>query len=461
MGVKIQESPAARRNIFLCSVMVLALLVLLEWFLNADVSLGILYTVPVAISALVLSRWQVLVMAVACAFLRGQFTPYLSTVESFARFLMATIAYAAAGLLVVEVSNNRRNLVEHFARLDLEQRLRRKAEDQLRILVESSPAAILTIESDATVAAANRAAHEMFGFDSATMIGTSVEPFFPVFARALAMTPQRSVRSSVSGWGRRQDGQMFPVQAWFSMYGAGDDHALAAILVDMSEEVRDRERENFRQFVDHHRLLAGAVSHEIRNLCSATSVVCANLAKSQDLSANPDFEALQNLIAGLTRIASIELRRDPTNLPAVDLKPVLTQLFVVIEPDWSEIDGRVIVQLPDELPSVLADPQGMLQIFLNLSQNSCRAAANEPTRELRISAERASDQVVVRFEDTGRGILDDSILFQPFREEADGTGLGLYVSRALARSFGGDLVHVPTNRGCRFDLHLQCGASPT
>ncbi|MBL9080174.1 MAG: PAS domain S-box protein [Planctomycetales bacterium] len=461
LGWKLQDTPTVRRRILIVSLLLLALLVLLEWLLKADFSLGILYTFPVAVAALVLTRRQVLAMAVLCAIVRGQFTPYLSTRESVLRFAMATIAYAAAGLLVVEVSNNRRQLVEHFARLDLEQRLRRKAEDQLRILVESSPAAILTIEADGTVAAANRAAHEMFGCSPGALLGAAVEPYFPVFVSALALPADRPVRSSVSGWGRRSDGQMFPVQAWFSTYGAGSEHALAAILVDMSEEVRERERENFRQLVDHHRLLAGAVSHEIRNLCSAASVVCANLAKSRDLSDSPDFDALRRLVAGLTRIASIELRREPGRPPETDLKTVVDQLLVVVEPDWSEIDGRVIVQVPADAPAVVADPQALMQIFLNLTQNSCRAVAGETTRELRITAEVRAEQAVVRFEDSGRGVADQTHLFQPFREEADGTGLGLYVSRALARSFGGDLVHVPTSQGCRFDVLLPLGAAST
>lgn len=460
MGFKFQDTPVARRRVLACSLLAIALLACIEWLVKFEVSLGILYTVPVAMSAVVLNRWQVVLMAVLCAVVRGQFTPHLSAQESFARFLMATIAYSAAGLLVVEMSNNRRRLIEHFARLELEQRLRRKAEEQLRILVESSPAAILTLESNATVAAANRAAHEMFGLQPGTMLGTSVESFFPVFVQALALSSDRPVRSSVSGWGHRRDGTTFPVQAWFSTYGAGAEHALAAILVDMSEEVRERERETFRQLVDHHRLLAGAVSHEIRNLCSATSVVCANLAKSQDFSSNADFDALQKLIAGLKHIASIELRRDRALRTSVDLRSVLDQLLVVIEPDWSDIEGRIDVQIPDDLPEVLADPQGLLQILLNLSQNSCRAVAIEEVRELQIVAHCEADHILVQIQDTGPGIQDRTNLFHPFREEADGTGLGLYVSRALARSFDGDLLHVPTARGCRFDVVLQTGSLP-
>jgi PAS domain S-box-containing protein len=458
-GIKIEESRRERRWFLVAAGALMMLLAALEWFVRFDVSLGILYTFPVAIAAVVLNRWQVVVLAVLCAFIRGQFTPQVSQLESFLRFLMATIAYGGAGLLVVEMSNNRRNLVEHYARLDLEQRLRRKAEEQLRILVQSSPAAILTLDSDASVAAANRAAHEMFGFDSGSMTGMSITPHFPVFQHALAFSPGgRPVRSSVSGWARRKDGSTFPVQAWFSTYGTGAEHALAAIVVDMSEEVRDRERENFRQLVDHHRLLAGAVSHEIRNLCSAISVVCANLGRNEDLSESADFEALRNLVQGLTRIASVELRRDQVAVAPTDLRNLLDQLLVVVEPDWAEVDATIDLDLDADLPPVLAESHGLLQIFLNLSQNSCRAVSGAGERRLRITASIGDGQVTVHFADTGPGVHDQSLLFQPFRPEADGSGLGLYVSRALARSFGGDLVFVPTTAGCRFDVILQSGA---
>lgn len=457
-GVNVQDNPTERTRILSASFLLLLILVGLEWRFDFSVSLGILYTIVVAMAGVVLTRGQILLLAVVCALVRGQFTPYLSQLESVLRFMMATIAYAAAGLLVVEMSNNRRRLVEHYARLDLEQRLRRKAEDQLRILVQSSPAAILTLDAEANVVAANQAAHEMLGFDPGTLTGVSITPFFPVFQRALSFSPGgRSVRSSVSGWARRREGPSFPVQAWFSTYGTGEDHALAAILVDMSEEVRDRERENFKQLVDHHRLLAGAVSHEIRNMCSAASVVCANLARSVKVAGNADFEALRNLVSGLNRIASVELRRGPAGVGIVELDAVLDQLLVVIDTDWAELEGRVTRSGPPNV-KVHAEPHGLLQILLNLSQNSCRAVDGLPNRQLFLRVVTLGGQVRIEVEDTGRGVHDTRVLFQPFRAEADGSGLGLYVSRELARSYGGDLVYVPTPAGCRFDVILQSGA---
>jgi signal transduction histidine kinase len=52
-------------------------------------------------------------------------------------------------------------------------------------------------------------------------------------------------------------------------------------------------------------------------------------------------------------------------------------------------------------------------------------------------------------------------LFQPFRNEADGSGLGLYVSRALIESFGGELRFEPVDTGCCFVIVLQAAGEET
>jgi signal transduction histidine kinase len=73
---------------------------------------------------------------------------------------------------------------------------------------------------------------------------------------------------------------------------------------------------------------------------------------------------------------------------------------------------------------------------------------------LEIHARQDVDAVIVSVIDSGIGVRDPSILFQPFRPDADGSGLGLYISRAVVRTFGGDLEYVPVDRGCRFDVIL-------
>jgi two-component system, LuxR family, sensor kinase FixL len=454
LGVRIPEKAIQRRRVLPLALALVVVVTLIEWHLQFAFSLGIFYTLPVIVAATVLNRMQTVGFAVLCAATRGVFTPATSEVEFFLKFVMASIAYCATGLLVVEMSNNRRRMLEHYARVQLEQDLRRRAEEQLRILAESSPAAILTINARCEVQAANRAAHEILGCPGGKLVGRNVASQFPVFADALELSfKDRSVRTSISGWAKRMDDQVFPIQAWFSVYEQGGERRLAAIVVDMSEEVRDRERENFQHLLDYNRLLASAVSHEIRNMCSAISVVCSNLSERTDVRGNADFDALTQLVQGLSRLASFRLqsRADSASLRA-DLRSVLDQLRVVIEPDWEELGGEVVWEVPDTLAPVTGDSYGLLQIFLNLAQNSLRAVENSEQRQLRVrvTGQNGDQDAVITFQDSGPGVRDPETLFHPFRPGADGSGLGLYISRELARSFGGQLEHVRGAAGGEF-----------
>jgi PAS domain S-box-containing protein len=386
------------------------------------------------------------------------FTNAPTPLEHTLRFVMATLAFSGVGLFVVEMSRNRRVVISYYAKLKLEQDLRKQAEDQLRILAESSPAAILTLDHEGTIVAANRAAAEMFGFQhDESPVGRPVGVFVAALANALKLpSGPRQMRASAWTWARKLDGTMFPIAAWFSTYGLNSERHLAAIVVDVSEEVRDRERENFKHVLDYNRLLAGSVSHEIRNLCSAASVVCSTLGRRSELREDADFLALAQLIDGLARMASFELHhRAEDRQVESSVSAVLDQLRVIVAPDWQDADGIVHFDVEPSLPPVRADSHGLLQIFLNLAQNSLRAVQDRPIRELTIRASASAGEVKIGFIDSGPGVPDPSRLFQAFRPDSDGTGLGLYISRMLARSFGGDLTYAPDTEGCRFDVTLK------
>jgi len=81
-----------------------------------------------------------------------------------------------------------------------------------------------------------------------------------------------------------------------------------------------------------------------------------------------------------------------------------------------------------------------MQVLLNLTTNSIRAlAAKAADRALTISARSEGQRVTVEVLDNGGGVAQPSELFRPFQTGAQNTGLGLYLARAFARSFGGDL----------------------
>ncbi|MGE0450171.1 MAG: ATP-binding protein [Vicinamibacterales bacterium] len=455
-GVRIPENAISGSRVLPVALGLIASLWAIEWYFQLDFSLGVFYTIPVLIASTALTRWQIVLFGLFAALARAPFTPATSGLEALLKYTMASIAYVGTGLLFVEMSNNRRRLLESLRRLQFEQKMRRRAEEQLRALAESSPAAILTLGATGVVLAANRATHQMLGFAPGTLIGMSVDGNLPMFAHALKVASHdRLIRTSVTGWARRIDDHHFPIQAWFSVYGQGDERCLAAIVVDMSEEVRDRERENFQYLLDYNQLLASAVSHEIRNLCAAISVVCSNLGGQLDVRGRPDFEALVRLVNGLMELASFELRKSAAEEERVaDVNAVLDQLRVVIEPDWDEVDGEVAWEVPDDLPAVAANAHALLQICLNLCQNSLRAVGGRGERRLVVSAAVEDRDVVVTFADSGPGVGNASALFHlhPVPSDSGGSGLGLYVSRELARSVGGDLRYVGSADGAQFRL---------
>ena len=106
---------------------------------------------------------------------------------------------------------NRRLIVEHLEAFRRENDLRREAEEQLKTLAESSPAAILTIDGAGEVLAANRAANGLFAIpEDQTLRGRRIGRYLPVLADALQFQGGSSgLRTAAQCQARREDGEVF------------------------------------------------------------------------------------------------------------------------------------------------------------------------------------------------------------------------------------------------------------
>jgi two-component system sensor kinase FixL len=444
-----------RKVILLCVALLILLLVTTEWIINIEYSLGVLYILPMLLGGVVLNRRQVVALALFCAFARGLFTDLPTYLDYALRFAMATLAYCGAGLFVVELRRNRQMYIVHLTQIRKQQALRQEAEEQLRVLAESSPAAIMTIDENGIVLAANRATLEMLGLEQAGLIGHPIAPYIPIFANALRIDgSHRSFRTATQFWGHRENGSAFIAQTWFSTYLSDGKKRLAAIAVDVSEEMRDREEQHLEQLSSNNRILAGAVSHEIRNMCAAVNVVCSNLQRKPELAEDEDFAALQALIGGLTQLASFELRTRTRSVAPVQLHELLDRFLIISERSWEEIEGQITIDMPKSIPPALGDANELLQVLLNLSRNSLRAVADCPKRELSIPVSVKPSVICLQICDSGPGVAHPELLFHAFQKGADSTGLGLYVSRALVRNFGGELRYQSSEAGACFVLEL-------
>ncbi len=133
---------------------------------------------------------------------------------------------------------------------------------------------------------------------------------------------------------------------------------------------------------------------------------------------------------------------------------MLDDLRIVVGPALRDEDIEDRWEVQPDLPLVWADRGNLMQVFLNLITNSIRALSRNGGRSLSIVARTESNQVVVECSDNGGGVAHPEHLFHPFQAEAESTGLGLYLSRAFVRSFGGELRYQPLADGARFTVLL-------
>ena len=246
----------SRIGILLVAACLVAMIALADWATGTSFSLGVLYIVPMMLGGLVLRPPETAALALFCAFLRSGFDVPSSRAEAILRFVFALLSYFASGLFVTALVRNRKLVEEHLAetrrhltKIQIEQELRQEAEEQLRALVAGSPAAIMTLDSKGIVLAANDAASSLFAIPSGqSLLGRPIVNHLPVLFDALRLENiPEDFRTAAQCQGRRVNGEIFLAHTWFSSYSTPEGSRLAAIIVDSSEEMRDREEQNLRQ----------------------------------------------------------------------------------------------------------------------------------------------------------------------------------------------------------------------
>ena len=208
-----------RTPVLLMSSAIIAVVAVVDWRTNAYVSLGFLYLFPIIFVAAFVPRWVVVLLAAGCAFLAEAFS---SLEPSFVRLTFETLALAGSGLFVGELIRNRRLTVEGQAKL--------------MALVETSPAAIVSVDERGFIELANRAAEELFAPRAGDLIGTPIAAFLPELHHALRWEEAPQFRASMQCPGHRGNGESFTADVWFSTYKEGSTPKVAAIIAEVAEE---------------------------------------------------------------------------------------------------------------------------------------------------------------------------------------------------------------------------------
>jgi two-component system, LuxR family, sensor kinase FixL len=439
-----------------------------------DISIGFLYLIPILLSAAALNSLQIAAFAAVCGLLTEAldpaqglagktgwalldgFNPLLWAPGTMGRLIVAVAGFAMTGFFVAELNHRRRMLTEHLAERDKHIQRRLEAERQLLILIETSPLAILTLNSRREVELANESARLMLGFEEEPLAGLHVEPYLPILSRMLqSYRDGANFRTNVECKGYRRNGDVFLANVWLSTYRTSNGPGLAAVVWDASENLRDREGAGLDSMMATSRVLVGALSHEIRNLASAAASAHAALSSVHETAQHENYQALGTLIRGLEKIASAGLQMASSSEHVVaSLGTLLDETRIVIEPALHEAEIQLVWEVNGSLPLVQGDHHNLLQAFLNLARNSQQALEGRERRQVRVTAGVENDVAVVRFYDTGPGVAYPEELFQPFQPNAAHSGLGLYITRAILRSHGGGLRYEPQPVGSCFTVEL-------
>jgi len=225
------------------------------------------------------------------------------------------------------------------------------------------------------------------------------------------------------------------------------------------EEVQQLHRSRERFFA--------MVNHELRNALAATYGWAEMLVRKKDPTTVPPaaFEVLDSagqavgLINDLLDLSRLDEDRLRPVMRSVDPVAVARRAIGRMTPAAASKRATVTTDFPARLPSCLTDAIRLEQILVNLLGNAIRHTPDDS--EVRLSISTGDGKIVLTVEDQGGGIAPEDVeqIFDIYvtkaTEEGRGVGLGLPLSRRLARLLGGELKAIsrPGNGGC-FVLEL-------
>src|SRR3984957_20129657 len=208
-----------RNTVLAISGAIILIIALADWWTKPFVAFGVLYLFPIMLAVGFLPRWVIALLGVGCAVLSEVFS---SLEPSTVRLAFETLALGGCGLFVAELVRNRRLTLE--------------GQERLKALVETSPAAIVTVGARGFIELANHAAVELLAPRDGQLIGNPISAFLPELHHALRWEEAPQFRASMQCRGHRGNGESFTADVWFSTYKEGTTPKLAAIIADVTEE---------------------------------------------------------------------------------------------------------------------------------------------------------------------------------------------------------------------------------
>jgi nitrogen fixation/metabolism regulation signal transduction histidine kinase len=299
----------------------------------------------------------------------------------------------------------------------------------LRAVMEEIPVAVFAFDPERRLRLVNRAGEALLAQPAERLLGLDAD----ALGLAASLNHDRSptVDASFPGGNGRWEIRT-------KEFRQGGLPLELMVLTDVSRSLRDEERLAWQRLIR-------VIGHEINNSLAPIKSVAHSLERALGRTPRPqDWDS--DLQSGLSVISA---RADAlgrftaayaqlARLPAPSRRPV--PLRVLVERVAAlERRGRVVVRGGPDV-TVHVDPDQLEQLLINLLRNGVEAAV-ETGGEVAVTWDVRRGRLRLRIDDEGPGVSNTANLFVPFfTTKAEGSGIGLVLSRQIAEAHGGTLT---------------------
>jgi C4-dicarboxylate-specific signal transduction histidine kinase len=220
--------------------------------------------------------------------------------------------------------------------------------------------------------------------------------------------------------------------------------------------------------------LTALIAHEINQPLAAVATD-ASAALRWLAAQPPDLDEAREAASGAVREANrasrvIErirtlLKKTSPQLRPLDVNEVIREVLILAHSELMTAGVAVHAELAADVPTVLADRVQLQQVLLNLIMNAIDAmiAIRDRPRKLLITSAEDAEGVLVQVQDSGQGLDPEHVhrIFDSFfTTKAEGTGMGLSISRSIIEAHGGRLRAMPGSpHGAVFQMALPKAGS--
>jgi PAS domain S-box-containing protein len=363
---------------------------------------------------------------------------------------------------------------------------RKQAEELFQLATEASPSGTVLVDHQGRILLVNAHIEGLFGYARDELIGKAVDILVPErFARAHASdranffaAPQaRAMGAGRELFGRRKDGNEFPVEIGLNPIQTPHGLVVLANVVDISarlaaeeETRRNREQVELLGRVSLLGEMTASLAHELNQpLAAIVNNAAAAMQYLEQGRLNP--EQLQDILTdvvgdgrrayNIMRNVRSAIKKGSAIRGLINLNDVVKAVAHMVHGDAAAQSCKIELSLTHDLPAVEGDPTQIQQVLINLVRNAFDAMRAAPPGRpvVDIATDYNGDGAIsVAVRDYGSGISETTrkrLFEQFFTTKDDGLGMGLAIVRSIIEAHGGTVAaENAEGGGARFHFRL-------